>query len=87
MGLKETERLPDTGVAVGTVSLCTGGTVESTRFFLACGCVDSRLDSFVEADRGDEPAAGILRASASGLDIRSRDCRMRLAVALVTPHG
>lgn len=25
--------------------------------------------------------------TASGLDIRSKDCRMRLAVALVTPQG
>lgn len=87
VGLKETERLPDTGVAVGTTSLCTGGSVVSTRFFLACGCETSRLESFSEADKGEEPAAGILRASARGLDIRSRDCRMRLAVALVTPHG
>lgn len=30
VGLKETERFPDTGVAVGTISLCTGGTEEST---------------------------------------------------------
>lgn len=30
VGLKETERLPDTGVAVGTTSLCTGGSVVST---------------------------------------------------------
>lgn len=30
VGLKETERLADTGVAVGTSSLCTGGSVEST---------------------------------------------------------
>lgn len=29
VGLKETERLPDTGVAVGTTSLCTGGSVVS----------------------------------------------------------
>lgn len=25
--------------------------------------------------------------TASGLDMRSKDCRMRLAVALVTPQG
>lgn len=30
VGLKDTERLPDTGVAVGTTSLCTGGSVVST---------------------------------------------------------
>lgn len=30
VGLKETERFPDTGVAVGTTSLCTGGSVAST---------------------------------------------------------
>lgn len=41
----------------------------------------------IDADRGDEAAAGILLASASGLDMRSKDCRMRLAVALVTPQG
>lgn len=29
VGLKETERFPDTGVAVGTTSLCTGGSVAS----------------------------------------------------------
>lgn len=29
VGLKETERFPGIGVAVGTVNLCTGGTVDS----------------------------------------------------------
>lgn len=41
----------------------------------------------IDEERGDEVAAGILLASARGLDIRSKDCRMRLAVALVTPQG
>lgn len=41
----------------------------------------------IDADRGDEVAAGILLASAKGLDMRSSDCRMRRAVALFTPQG
>lgn len=41
----------------------------------------------IAGDRMGEAPAGILLASASGLDMRSNDCRMRLAVALVTPQG
>lgn len=40
-----------------------------------------------DGDKNGDAPAGILLASASGLDIRSNDCRMRLAVALVTPQG
>lgn len=41
----------------------------------------------IDVDKGDEAATGILLASARGLDMRSQDCRMRLAEALVTPQG
>lgn len=87
VGLKDTERFPVTGTTAGTTSFCTGGRVESSRFFFAWKCETSRFVPSIDADRGDEAAAGILLASARGLDMRSKDCRMRLAVALVTPQG
>lgn len=87
VGLKDTERFPDTDAAAGTTSFCTGGRVESIRFFFDWKGERSRFVPSIEADRGDEAAAGILLASANGLDMRSKDCRMRLAVALVTPQG
>lgn len=86
-GLKDTERLPDTVAAAGTTSFCTGGTDGSSLFLFAWKFETSRSVRFSEADRGDETVDGILFASARGLDMRSRDCRMRLAVALVTPQG
>lgn len=87
VGLKDTERFPDTAAAAGTTSFCTGGREDSIRFFFDWKCETSRFVPSIDADRGDEAAAGILRASARGLDMRSKDCRMRLAVALVTPQG
>lgn len=87
VGLKDTERFPDTDAAAGTTSFCTGGREESIRFFFAWKCETSRFVPSIDVDRGDEAAAGILLASARGLDMRSNDCRMRLAVALVTPQG
>lgn len=87
VGLKDTERFPDMDAAAGTTSFCTGGWLESVRFFFAWKRKTSGLAPSIDAGRGDEAAAGILLASARGLDMRSKDCRMRLAVALVTPHG
>lgn len=87
VALKDTERFPDTDAVAGTTSFCTGGGVGSTRFFLGWRCEASRFMPSIDGDIGDEAAAGILLASASGLDMRSKDCRMRLAVALVTPQG
>lgn len=87
VGLKDTERFPDTEAAAGITSFCTGGTLESIRFFLDWRCKGSEFTPSTGGDRGDEAAAGIRLASASGLDMRSKDCRMRLAVALVTPQG
>lgn len=86
VGLKDTERFPDTDAATGTTSFCTGGRAGSIRFFFAWRCETSRFLPSTDGERG-EAAAGILLASASGLDMRSKDCRMRLAVALVTPQG
>lgn len=40
-----------------------------------------------DAEREDDNADGILFASAKGLDMRSNDCSIRRAVALVTPQG
>lgn len=34
VGLKDTERFPETDAAAGTTSFCTGGREESIRFFL-----------------------------------------------------
>lgn len=87
VGLKDTERFPDTDAAAGTTSLCTGGREGSTRFLFDCKFETSRLVPSMDVDRGEEAPAGILLASARGLDMRSKDCRMRLAVALVTPQG
>lgn len=87
VGLKETERFTDADAAAGTTSFCTGGRVGSIRLFFDGKCETSRFVPSIDADRGDEAAAGILLASASGLDMRSKDCRMCLAVALVTPQG
>lgn len=87
VGLKDTERFPDTEAA-GTTSFCTGGRLESIRFFLDGRCNASGFTPSTGGDsKWDEAAAGIRLASASGLDMRSKDCRMRLAVALVTPQG
>lgn len=71
VGLKDTERFPDTNAATGTISFCTGGREESIRFLFACET--SRFVPSIDADKGDEAAAGILLASARGLDIRSKD--------------
>lgn len=87
VGLKDTDRFPDTDAAAGTTRFCTGGRLESIRFFFDWKCETSRFVPSIDDDRGDEAAAGILLASARGLDMRSKDCRMRLAVALVTPQG
>lgn len=87
VGLKDTERFPDTGAAAGTTNFCTGGREESILFFLEWNCDISRFAPSIETESGDDAPAGILRASANGLDMRSKDCRMRLAVALVTPQG
>lgn len=86
-GLKDTDRFPDTDADEGITSLCTGGRVESSRFFFNWKCERSRFVPSIDAGRGDEAAAGILLASARGLDMRSKDCRTRLAVALVSPQG
>lgn len=40
-----------------------------------------------DAEKVDADADGILLASAKGLDMRSKDCSIRRAVALVTPQG
>lgn len=40
-----------------------------------------------DADREGGVADGILFASAKGLDMRSKDCSIRRADALVTPQG
>lgn len=40
-----------------------------------------------DSERVDAVADGILFASANGLDMRSKDCSIRRAVALVTPQG
>lgn len=73
VGLKDTERFPDTDAAAGTTSFCTGGRVESIRFFFDWKCETSRFVPSIDADRGDVAAAGILLASARGLDMRSND--------------
>lgn len=84
VGLKDTERFEET--VDGTVSFCTGGRF-SIRFFLACSGETSRFVPSKDPDREDAVADGILFASAKGLDMRSKDCSIRRAFALVTPQG
>lgn len=83
VGLKDTERFVVEGAVVGTINFCTGGRF-SIRFFLACIGETSRFVPSKDAETEDD---GILFASARGLDIRSKDCSIRRAVALVTPQG
>lgn len=86
VGLKDTERCVVKGVVEGTISFCTGGRF-SIRFFLACIGDASTFVPSKDAEREDDNADGILFASAKGLDMRSNDCSIRRAVALVTPQG
>lgn len=86
-GLKDIERLPDTNAAAGITNFWTGGRGESSRFLGAWKCERSRVLPSGDFDKGEDTVEGILLASARGLDIRSRDCKMRRAVALVTPQG
>lgn len=86
-GLKDIERFPEDEEAEGITSFWTGGRGESSLFFLARRWDRSSMVLSSELDMGEEAVDGILLASARGLDMRSRDCRMRLAVALVTPQG
>lgn len=84
--LKDMERFPAEEAAEGMTSLWTGGRGESL-FLLPWRWDRSRMVPYGDVDRCEEAAEGILLASARGLDMRSRDCRMRRAVALVTPQG
>lgn len=86
MGLKDTERFVAEGAVDGTINFCTGGRF-SIRFFLACSGETSRFVPSKDVEREDAVTDGILFASAKGLDMRSKDCSIRRAVALVTPHG
>lgn len=83
VGLKDTERFAVEGAVEGTINFCTGGRF-STRFFLACIGETSRV---VPSKDAETETDGILFASARGLDMRSKDCSIRRAFALVTPHG
>lgn len=83
-GRKGMKRFPDTTAAAGVINLATGGTTGSN-FFLLMKLSESEW--FDDVDKGDETLEGIRFASARGLDMRSSVCKMRLAVALVTPHG
>lgn len=86
VGLKDTERFVAEGAVEGTISFCTGGWF-SIRFFLALIGETSRFVPSKDAETEDAVADGILFASAKGLDMRSKDCSIRRAVALVTPQG
>lgn len=44
----------------------------------------SHFEMKLSLNRGEN---GVCVLTARGLDMRSNDCRMRLAVALVTPQG
>lgn len=86
-GRKDMERFPATEGVAGVTSFCTGGNWASIFFLFDCKCVRPASGLFSAVGKAKEQGDGILLASASGLDMRSRDCRMRRAVRLVTPYG
>lgn len=86
-GRNAMERFPETEAADGTTSFCTGGNEGSSFFFLTWNGEPSKSVRSSGEDKGDDMVEGILLASARGLDIRSKESRMRRAVALVTPQG